>query len=165
MTESLNLNYNTNFPLNGGYNFKDINLNTIKPPESSPNFFHSNTGKFAGKTVGLVYTADTINNIPKNYTGCMEDIKHEYNSKGWNSDITNLNTRGYCAVKTTMGDPFGMLKYGLDGQARLNHQIFDGKKENFSLLSDLDKNLSNSEHKIPNKTFTEILSDNYNHND
>jgi len=158
MSESLNLNYNNHLP-QGAYKFTEINLNTIKPPETTPNFFHTNTGKIATKGAALIYAADTINNIPKNYTGCMQEIKQEYGPKGWESDITNLNVRGYCSVKTAVGDPFGMLKYGLDGQARLNHHMFEGKKQNFSLLSDADKHLSKFENKIEGKTLIKTIND------
>ena len=72
-----------------------------------------------------------------------------------NHEMTNYN----CLLPSLTSSILHFLKYGLDGQARLNHQIFNGKQNNFSVLTKMDNELTKVEKYTSDKTLYKITND------
>ena len=167
-----NLNLKTNFEnpykfTHENLKYNDVSVNKLniqnnqhQPNISNKNFFDSNIAQVGTKVVSTAIIADEINKYPKQFGSCMEDIRKEYGNMY--SDITGLNARAYCAIKPftdTVPGVSDFLKYGLDGQARLNHQIFNGKQNNFSALTKMDNELTKVEKYTSDKTLYKITND------
>ena len=187
MTETLNFNqkidikppgftfespgFNSNLNLNTPYKFTDVNVKFNGVPSSIPpapkkSMFTPNIENIGGKALGTAVLINQANNYPKQFGSCMKGIREEYEPKGMYSDITALNARGYCAVKPItdtlpLGEHVsGALKFGLDGQARLNKSIHGGQKDNYSLLTSVDKGMTKMEDYASDKTLGKIMGDN-----
>jgi hypothetical protein len=188
MTETLNFNHkidikppglsfqspglNSNLNLNTPYKFTDVNVkfngvssNSI-PPVPKSSMLTPKIQDIGGKALATAVVINQANNYPKQFGTCMKDIREEYGPKGMYSDITALNARGYCAVKPItdtlpLGEHVsGALKFGLDGQARLNQSIHHGQKDNYSLLTSVDKGMTKLEDYASDKTLGKIVGDN-----